>query len=178
MTGTPAVVTGNTSSVIPTFRHAMAASFLCSWQAAGSATTGNGIAECLALLDANGAVTNGTNTCLVASDIALSANCKTSPNVFVTGAGSDGHAFGAQSHELATSAAAKTMVFTLVTAASRTRRRLKGTNQLPKVAGVGFNDGIEIIQELANQAPDHLVVQIPNSSAYWPISQWRFCSDY
>jgi hypothetical protein len=39
---------------------------------------------------------------------------------------------------------AKLMVFKLVMAASKTWRRLKGQNQLPKViAGVRFNDGIE-----------------------------------
>jgi hypothetical protein len=38
---------------------------------------------------------------------------------------------------------AKLMVFKLVIAGSRTWRRLKGTNQLPKViADVRFNDGI------------------------------------
>jgi hypothetical protein len=36
---------------------------------------------------------------------------------------------------------------------SKTWRRLKGTNQLPKViAGVRFNDGIEVIQMPANHA--------------------------
>jgi putative transposase len=46
---------------------------------------------------------------------------------------------------------AKLMVFKLVIAASKTWRRLKGTNQLPKViAGVRFNDGIEVIQVPAN----------------------------
>jgi hypothetical protein len=45
------------------------------------------------------------------------------------------------------------MVFKLVVAASRTWRRLKGTNQLPKViAGVRFSDGIEVIQASANHA--------------------------
>jgi hypothetical protein len=45
------------------------------------------------------------------------------------------------------------MVFKLIVAASRTWRRLKGTNQLPKViAGVRFNDGIEVIQMPANHA--------------------------
>jgi putative transposase len=40
---------------------------------------------------------------------------------------------------------AKLMVFTLVLAASRTWRRLKGENQLPKViTGVRFRDGVEI----------------------------------
>ncbi|MGY4286312.1 hypothetical protein ACVWXO_005532 [Bradyrhizobium sp. LM2.7] len=48
---------------------------------------------------------------------------------------------------------AKLMVFKLVIAASRTWRRLKGTNQLPKViAGVSFNDGIEVIHMPANHA--------------------------
>jgi putative transposase len=41
---------------------------------------------------------------------------------------------------------AKLMVFKLVDAASKSWRRLKGTNQLPKViAGVKFTDGIEVI---------------------------------
>ena len=48
---------------------------------------------------------------------------------------------------------AKMMVFKLVIAASNTWRRLKGTNQLPKiVAGVRFRDGIEVIQVPANHA--------------------------
>jgi putative transposase len=48
---------------------------------------------------------------------------------------------------------ARLMVFKLVMAASKTWRRLKGTNQLPKViAGVRFNDGIEVIQLPANHA--------------------------
>ena len=43
------------------------------------------------------------------------------------------------------STTARLMVFKLVVAASKTWRRLKGTNQLPKViAGVRFNDGIEV----------------------------------
>jgi transposase-like protein len=42
---------------------------------------------------------------------------------------------------------AKLIVFTLVMAASRTWRRLKGENQLPKViTGVRFRDGVEITQ--------------------------------
>jgi putative transposase len=46
---------------------------------------------------------------------------------------------------------AKLMVFKLVMAASRTWRRLKGENQLPKVvAGVTFQDGTEVIVR-----PDH-----------------------
>ena len=51
------------------------------------------------------------------------------------------------------STTAKLMVFKLLCAASKTWRRLKGTNQLPKViAGVRFNDGIEVIQMPANHA--------------------------
>ena len=51
------------------------------------------------------------------------------------------------------STTARLMVFKLVVAASKTWRRLKGTNQLPKViAGVRFNDGIEVIQMPANHA--------------------------
>jgi putative transposase len=46
---------------------------------------------------------------------------------------------------------AKLMVFKLVMAASKTWRRLKGENQLPKVvAGVTFRDGTEVIA-----SPDH-----------------------
>jgi transposase-like protein len=42
---------------------------------------------------------------------------------------------------------ARLMVFKLLCAASKTWRRLKGTNQLPKViAGVRFENGIEVIQ--------------------------------
>ena len=48
---------------------------------------------------------------------------------------------------------ARLMVFKLIMAASKTWRRLKGTNQLPKlIAGVRFNDGIEVIQMPANHA--------------------------
>ena len=48
---------------------------------------------------------------------------------------------------------AKMMVFKLVIAASNTWRRLKGTNQLPKIVeGVRFTDGIEVIQVPANHA--------------------------
>ena len=44
-------------------------------------------------------------------------------------------------------------VFKLVIAASKTRRRLKGTNHLPKiVAGVRFKDGIEVLEAPANHA--------------------------
>jgi putative transposase len=45
------------------------------------------------------------------------------------------------------STTAKMMVFKLLCAASKTWRRLKRTNQLPKViAGVRFKDGIEVIE--------------------------------
>jgi putative transposase len=45
------------------------------------------------------------------------------------------------------------MVFKPIIAASKTRRRLNGTNQLPKVIeGVRFQDGIEVIEVPANRA--------------------------
>jgi putative transposase len=48
---------------------------------------------------------------------------------------------------------ARLMVFKLVMAASRTWRRLKGENQLPKVvAGVRFQDGTEVIDGQSNRA--------------------------
>jgi transposase-like protein len=48
---------------------------------------------------------------------------------------------------------ARLMVFKLIAAASKTWRRLKGTNQLPKViAGVRFKDGIEVNNVPANHA--------------------------
>ena len=48
---------------------------------------------------------------------------------------------------------AKLMVFKLTDAASKTWRRLKGTNQLPKViAGVKFTDGIEVIPTAESHA--------------------------
>ena len=48
---------------------------------------------------------------------------------------------------------ARLMVFKLLCAASKTWRRLKGTNQLPKViAGVRFENGIEVIEVPANHA--------------------------
>ena len=51
------------------------------------------------------------------------------------------------------STTARLMVFKLIIAASKSWRRLKGTNQLPKViAGVRFNDGIEVIHMPANHA--------------------------
>jgi putative transposase len=44
-------------------------------------------------------------------------------------------------------------VFKLVMAASKTWRRLKGENQLPKVInGVKFKDGIEVVQEVKSAA--------------------------
>ncbi|MFK4619864.1 transposase-like protein [Bradyrhizobium diazoefficiens] len=51
------------------------------------------------------------------------------------------------------STTAKLMVFKLLCAASKTWRRLKGTNQLTKVsAGVRFENGIEVIQVPENHA--------------------------
>ena len=51
------------------------------------------------------------------------------------------------------STTARLMVFKLLCAASKTWRRLKGTNQLPKViAGVRFENGIEVIEVPANHA--------------------------
>ena len=48
---------------------------------------------------------------------------------------------------------ARLMVFKLIMAASKTWRRLKGANQLPKViAGARFQDGIEVTQAPANHA--------------------------
>jgi hypothetical protein len=45
------------------------------------------------------------------------------------------------------------MVFKLVIAASKTWRRLKGENQLPKiVAGATFRDGTEIIEAPSSRA--------------------------
>jgi putative transposase len=47
----------------------------------------------------------------------------------------------------------KLMVFKLLIDASKTWRRLKGENQLSKVVGgVGFKDGIEVIDVPANYA--------------------------
>src|SRR3977135_4236450 len=51
------------------------------------------------------------------------------------------------------STTARLMVFKLVIAASKTWRRLKGTNHLPKiVAGVRFKDGIEVLEVPATNA--------------------------
>ena len=48
---------------------------------------------------------------------------------------------------------ARLMVFKLVIAASKTWRRLKGENQLPKVvAGVTFRDGTEVIERPSTRA--------------------------
>ena len=48
---------------------------------------------------------------------------------------------------------ARLMVFKLVMAASKTWRRLKGQNQLPKViSGVKFKDGIEVAPEIKSAA--------------------------
>ena len=48
---------------------------------------------------------------------------------------------------------ARLMVFKLVMAASKTWRRLKGENQLPKVvAGVTFQDGTEVTEQTSNRA--------------------------
>jgi transposase-like protein len=48
---------------------------------------------------------------------------------------------------------ARLMVFKLVMAASRTWRRLKGENQLPKlIQGVTFRDGVEVIETPAQNA--------------------------
>ncbi|MGY3622398.1 outer membrane beta-barrel protein [Bradyrhizobium sp. USDA 10063] len=52
-------------------------------------------------LDASGAVSDGTNTCLAASGFVVSANCKAGSNVFATGTGRVGYAFGPLGHTLA-----------------------------------------------------------------------------
>jgi putative transposase len=55
---------------------------------------------------------------------------------------------------------ARLMVFKLLCAASKTWRRLKGTNQLPKViAGVSFENGIEVIQ--VSGKPRRLIASSP-----------------
>ncbi|MBO4228418.1 outer membrane beta-barrel protein [Bradyrhizobium neotropicale] len=51
-------------------------------------------------LDGSGAISEGTNTCLAASGIIVSANCKAGPDVFATGTGRLGYAFGPQGHTL------------------------------------------------------------------------------
>ncbi|WP_407165952.1 outer membrane beta-barrel protein [Bradyrhizobium sp. ORS 111] len=52
-------------------------------------------------LDASGAVSDGTNTCLAPSGFVVSANCKVGPNLFASGTGRVGYAFGALGHTLA-----------------------------------------------------------------------------
>jgi len=52
-------------------------------------------------LDASGAVSDGTNTCLASSGFVVSANCKAGPSLFATGTGRVGYAFGALGHTLA-----------------------------------------------------------------------------
>ena len=48
---------------------------------------------------------------------------------------------------------AKLMVFKLISAASRTWRRLQGENQLPKIIlGVKFRDGIEVSEPTSQSA--------------------------
>lgn len=51
-------------------------------------------------VDASGAASEGTNTCLAASEFVVSANCDASPSIFVTGTGRLGYAFGPQGHTL------------------------------------------------------------------------------
>lgn len=50
---------------------------------------------------ATGAASEGTNTCLAASGLVVSANCDASPSIFLTGAGRLGYAFGSHSNTLA-----------------------------------------------------------------------------
>ncbi|MBO4228148.1 outer membrane beta-barrel protein [Bradyrhizobium neotropicale] len=52
-------------------------------------------------LEASGAVSDGTNTCLAASGFIVSANCKAGPNAVATGTGRIGYAFGALGRTLA-----------------------------------------------------------------------------
>ncbi|WBL77742.1 outer membrane beta-barrel protein [Bradyrhizobium xenonodulans] len=52
-------------------------------------------------VDASGAASDGTNTCFAVSGSVVSATCNASPNVFVTGTGRLGYAFGSQGHTLA-----------------------------------------------------------------------------
>ncbi|MDA9465104.1 outer membrane protein [Bradyrhizobium sp. CCBAU 53415] len=52
-------------------------------------------------LDASGAASDGTNTCLAPSGSVVSANCKVGPNVFATGTGRIGYAFGPLGRTLA-----------------------------------------------------------------------------
>lgn len=50
---------------------------------------------------ASGAASDGTNTCLAVSGSVVSATCNASPNIFFTGTGRLGYAFGSQGHTLA-----------------------------------------------------------------------------
>ncbi|SDJ96411.1 Opacity protein [Bradyrhizobium sp. Rc2d] len=52
-------------------------------------------------LDASAVVSEGTNTCLAHSGLVVSANCIAGPNLFATGTGRIGYAFGALGHTLA-----------------------------------------------------------------------------
>ncbi|WP_082905419.1 outer membrane protein [Bradyrhizobium centrolobii] len=52
-------------------------------------------------LDASGTVSDGTGTCLAVSGVVVNANCKAGPDVFVSGIGRLGYAFGPQGHTLA-----------------------------------------------------------------------------
>ncbi|WP_084801374.1 outer membrane beta-barrel protein [Bradyrhizobium sp. Ec3.3] len=52
-------------------------------------------------LDVSGGISDGANTCLAASGVLVSANCNASPDVFVTGTGRLGYAFGPQGRTLA-----------------------------------------------------------------------------
>ncbi len=52
-------------------------------------------------LDASGAASDGTNTCLAASGFVVSVNCKAGPSVFATATGRVGYAFGALGRTLA-----------------------------------------------------------------------------
>jgi len=67
----------------------------CSSPVAKSGTIGRRTAEWCVELEASGAVSDGTNTCLAASGFVVSAKCKAGPNVFATGTGRIGSAFGA-----------------------------------------------------------------------------------
>lgn len=93
-------------------------------------------------LDVSGDVSDGTNTCLAASGFLVSANCKAGPNVFVTGTGRVGYAFGALGHTLAYLKGAllgKTIAATSLTTlkASRHSRRPTST-MVASVASSGW----------------------------------------
>lgn len=70
----------------------------CSSPVARSATIGGRTAEWCVELEASGAVSDGTNTCLAACGFVVSAKCKAGRNVFATGTGRIGYAFGALGH--------------------------------------------------------------------------------